>query len=417
MERGGCSTFTAALALLLTSNSVNAGFLDDVSKSVHKVIKVIPKVANPIQAQIDIVRGKKKPDEAIKDFLDGQVKAIATISEETRTLTGAADEAFENLAAAIGGDTGRIIYQMTFVGQRLQREFVFSGSASTSAILQGQDPLIAVTWPLAAAIRDARSKHIAASKPIPMKLRKLLEFMFPPHVLDRTRYTVGDLRISLPTLINQSSAFMGSGTAVVVDDVIVFPTEPDLDDLNDLEWWAHEIHHVAQYASWGVDLFAYRYAKNHYRVEGEAVSAGAYVRDFLEQLADGSSLDPKVQLGGAKALRPVTIDTPAGSATVYRPQNPSLANVSTDGVLLNNRCIVFGEHLVIDQNNRVRSVEFGGQTVGFRIPTANPWFCEYDLLSNVTGRRYCVGGQDGSVYVGYPEPIGRCGRCIDIGCL
>lgn len=397
-----------------TLTTANAGWLKDRLKDVKKIVKQVPKIGNPIQAQIDIIRGKKKPDQAIKDFITGQGKAVAKITNSTRNLTNAVDHKFEDVATKIGGDFGRVVYQIGTGGNRLQREFLYSNGNAAGAILQGQDPLLIFTTPLAAAIRDARNKHIGSSKPVPDDLKKLFAPVIPAHILNRARYVVGDLQISMPTAINKSQKMFGNEHAVTVDDVIVFSREPDLDNASDIEWWAHELHHVFQYTNWGVDLFAYRYAKNYSRVENEAEQAASHVKSYLTQLGQ-IQITPKISFSSIQATIPVTIDTPVGKTVIHKPTANFASSLRT-GPQLTDRCIIGGEYLAINSSNKVLSISQGGIQVGIRVSTIDPYNCIFDLVAP-TGYRYCVHKPTGFVYAGTPFQHGQCSRCTGNLCL
>ncbi|WP_299864432.1 hypothetical protein [uncultured Hoeflea sp.] len=402
--------------VFFVAQPANAGFWDDVKKSTKKIVKAVPKVANPIQTQIDIVRGKKKPDQAIKDFIEGQGKAVTTITDGTRDLSGTLDRKFEDVATSIGGDAGKIIYEMSTGGQRIQREFLFTGGNAAGAVLQGQDPLIALTAPLAAAIRDAREKHINRAKPIPNDVKEVFSHVFAPSVLNRAKYVVGDLRISLPSAITGIQTFMGNDYGVVVDDVIVFSRQPDPNDRNDIRWWAHEMHHVAQYEAWGVDLFAYRYAKNHSGVEGEADRAASHVMSFVDQAYAGQTIQPSMSFAGMSSVREVTIQTPVGPATVYQPAAIGSLGTISNGIPLTNKCVVNGEYVVIDASNRVLSISRNGQNVGYQTQPLDNFNCVFDMV-DASGARYCVHRPSGFVYAGNPQVLGQCIPCHNASCL
>ena len=302
----------AVVCLSLSSGGALAGWLDDRLDDVKKIAKKVPKVANPLQTQIDIVRGKKTPDQAIKDFVRDQGQSIGTITNSSRNIVTSVDNSFEHLASSIGGDFGKVVYEISTGGQRFQNEFVFSAGTAAAAVMQGQDPLLSLAMPLAAAIRDARNKHINNARRIPAELRELFEPVIPKHILDRARYTIGDLKISLPSVITSANKMFGDDYAVVVDDVIVFVREPDLNDEGDIEWWAHELHHVYQYEEWGVDLFAYRYAKHWSRVEAEAEQSAKYVMSYIGQLGS-DHIQPSMSMAGMVFATPKTINTPPGT--------------------------------------------------------------------------------------------------------
>lgn len=133
--------------------------------------------------------------------------------------------------------------------------------------------------PLAAAIRDARKKHYRFAKPLPRRVVSALSGVIPAATLKRARYVRGDLRISLPNVINGVQRFLGNSEhAVVVNDVIVFSIVPETDTPEGIEWWAHEVHHVYQYKVWGVDKFAAKYLKNSRYIERRATTIAKRAR-------------------------------------------------------------------------------------------------------------------------------------------
>lgn len=137
-------------------------------------------------------------------------------------------------------------------------------------LLQGQDPREIYAAPLATALYQARNAHIRDSHPIPDSIKEALRGSIPGSVLERARYTVGDLEITISNVIGRVN--YREPYAVTVDNVIVFNEEPsdDPDDEGALHWWAHELTHVWQYSVWGVPRFAMNYINNYPAVEHEA---------------------------------------------------------------------------------------------------------------------------------------------------
>ena len=138
-------------------------------------------------------------------------------------------------------------------------------------ILQGQNPFEAVALPLAAAIRAAKERYEAQSQPLPTEVKAALKGHFEQDILNATRWTVGNIEITLPNFIGQGRKFFNNDSyAVVVDNIIVFNTAPGSWTQNS-HWWAHEVTHVEQYKKWGIENFSYRYLKDFGgKVEKEA---------------------------------------------------------------------------------------------------------------------------------------------------
>ena len=129
---------------------------------------------------------------------------------------------------------------------------------------------------------DALARWIATSRadaiqagvsPIPASIRAKLKGHFPEAMLAKVRYRVGmGSDFSL-----QTKAFQGgNAVAITLDDVILFRSADDA--ARNIELWAHELHHVRQYQSWGVTGFAQRYTRDHRAVEAEAYAEAARIK-------------------------------------------------------------------------------------------------------------------------------------------
>jgi len=153
---------------------------------------------------------------------------------------------------------------------------VGTGAKEIPRALGNNVPRKTVAPALAAAIRNARNLHYPNSRPLPSRIIAVLSKTIPMSALKRARYVQGDMTISLPNLVNGAhKLFAGHDHAMVVDDVIVFSTMPGATTTADIEWWAHEVHHVYQYQVWGVDRFATNYMKNSARIEKRARDVAA----------------------------------------------------------------------------------------------------------------------------------------------
>ena len=119
----------------------------------------------------------------------------------------------------------------------------------------------------------------------------LLAPFFPANILDKALWNVYDAsRATLDSLILASDCSdlhlpfnidckMG---AVTLDNVIVFRGAAS--GLNDYESWAHELVHVSQYDSMGIDGFAFVYASpGAYSLEKQAYDWQATVRDVIRK--------------------------------------------------------------------------------------------------------------------------------------
>lgn len=111
-----------------------------------------------------------------------------------------------------------------------------------------------------------RSRNSAqeTSRPMPPEILEKLTPFFPRDLLESVRYSVGDVT---PSGLAGFAIRNGNAAAVTLIDTVVFR---HADYVSDLTLWAHELHHVEQYRTWGVDGFAARYAFSWTQVEAEA---------------------------------------------------------------------------------------------------------------------------------------------------
>lgn len=117
-------------------------------------------------------------------------------------------------------------------------------------------------------IIQSRNTAINGASPIPPYIRQLLTGYASEDSMNKVRYKVEDGGfINLARVIEQS----GSAKAVTLIDVIVFR---DNAGANDPALWAHELHHVDQYTSWGTRDFAISYIRDHGEVERPAYAKG-----------------------------------------------------------------------------------------------------------------------------------------------
>lgn len=131
--------------------------------------------------------------------------------------------------------------------------------------------------------RDAAER--AGVYSIPGNIRSRLQEFFPANILNVVRYRVGAavdselLRFAFDWL--RTSAF-------VMDHVIVFRDEQDA--LHNVRLWAHELEHVIQYQTLGINGFAQRwiqpairgdYDEDRSTIEGAATARSIYVCSYI----------------------------------------------------------------------------------------------------------------------------------------
>ena len=141
------------------------------------------------------------------------------------------------------------------------------------------------------------------TKSLPPELIQAFSGFYSPNVLS-VRWGVGggnDLSL-------QSNAFrFGDREAIALDTVLVFRGFEDARVTEDNLWlWAHELAHIEQYRSWGIDDFTKNYIRDYSDVEN---AANARADQFMEFHAS-HSLPPPVSLpdpgqGGTVCVTPV----------------------------------------------------------------------------------------------------------------
>ncbi|WP_280041567.1 DUF4157 domain-containing protein [Pseudomonas sp. Hg5Tf] len=138
---------------------------------------------------------------------------------------------------------------------------------------------------LAVALQQARDSAAAGTvMPIPLHIRAQLEPFYDFQVLDAARYKVGDQQA-----LDSANALLQNPdvNAVTLIDIIVFRHQADAED--NVALWAHELHHVQQYQTWGVAEFARRYSRDFDAVEAPAYEIQANVSKVLRERASGQA--------------------------------------------------------------------------------------------------------------------------------
>jgi hypothetical protein len=100
---------------------------------------------------------------------------------------------------------------------------------------------------------------------MPPAIRQQLQAYFPADVLQSVRYTTFDAaRLGLDTAVMMLN---NDVVAITLEDLVVFRNEAEA---NSVGTWAHELTHVLQYRSRGVETFANTYTTNAWALENEA---------------------------------------------------------------------------------------------------------------------------------------------------
>ncbi len=132
---------------------------------------------------------------------------------------------------------------------------------------------------LAQAIRDARERALPVAQPMPDAIKADLAVFFPatPWLLDKVRWVTSEQIGGTTDLIMLNPDV----SAITIDDVVVFRDKADGETNRVL--WSHELVHVLQYQTLGVDGFARDYLKSGGTAfEDEAETFSAQVKQKLE---------------------------------------------------------------------------------------------------------------------------------------
>jgi len=138
---------------------------------------------------------------------------------------------------------------------------------------------------LAFALRQARDEATASgTQPIPLHIRAQLESWYDFAVLDAARYRVGnEQQVSAANALLQNPDV----NAVTLIDTIIFRRTQDAED--NVALWAHELKHVQQYQTLGVDEFARQYTRDYNALEGPAYEIEAKVAKALRERRSGQA--------------------------------------------------------------------------------------------------------------------------------
>lgn len=250
----------------------------------------------PYNFQEEAVRailGKQDAKEAWDRFEDRSKGAVQLVTGGTVSVARSAVAVSEmqasgliNLGGGVGGDLGEDLANAYVAPSRYLGALGLTSAQYADAVANGQDPTMLLAAPLAVALNQAYAAHNEGARAIPESIQQALAAHYGRDYLSSIRYAIGDIStISLPDGIGGINRLFGNDVAVTVNDIIIFPAEPNGASLF---WWAHEIEHTRQYvALGGIENFAWAYLKHYRRLEREA-DAGAMeaIRSVQSEAAD-----------------------------------------------------------------------------------------------------------------------------------
>ena len=274
----------AAIACVSTATTllaISIGGFNPIDATVKIVTAPTRTVINAAQAAVGGGDPKKILDPA-RDV----ARAVAPVPALVVNTTTWPNEQLYKQArslAAKTGSAGEFAFDVATVADHYMMDLTQAAGSAATNVLNGRNPFEFVAIPLAAAIREARDRHIGNAQPIPPDVRSALSHFYSNDVLNRAKYTVGTVEITLANIIGQGRRQFGDEVGVTVDDVIVFPVAPGSFNDNPA-WWGHEMLHIQQFKELGVEEFALRYARSWgHELEDPAYARGTEVLEWARR--------------------------------------------------------------------------------------------------------------------------------------
>jgi len=263
------SKFILTLMLISFTISANAQFWNDIKKAVGDIANTTVKtITAPTEVLINT--GKAVTGNgSVNDIYKPIQQVVSQTGNTTASTVGILSQPqtyfmqkAQEFSQSVGGNTGAFIFDVGTFSNRYYNELAQAGVNTTNGILQGQNPFQISAIPLSAAIRAARERHISNSMPLPDDVKNALKPYFSESILNKARYAIGNIQITLPNFIGQGQKFMGNDAyAVTVNDIIVFNRQPG-NFAQDGNWWAHEVTHIQQYQNLGIETFSFNYLRD-----------------------------------------------------------------------------------------------------------------------------------------------------------
>jgi len=263
-----------SLTLSAQFGNIIPGIKDVIKDVTGAATEIIKAPTETVVNVVGVVTGAKKPEDVL-DPIKEVAKASGSTLQSAAVVVANTERAIYNKASEYankaGGDVGDFLFDVGTFSNQFYTELGYSSITVLGNTLKGENPFVIVGAPLAGALRAARDRYDGTAQPLPKDVQEGLKDVFSPEILSRARWAVGNVEITLPVFIFQKEKiFMGDHYAVVVDDIIVFKSNPPTFN-DDPCLWAHEMTHVEQYKRWGVEIFAYNYLKDLSKdIEGEA---------------------------------------------------------------------------------------------------------------------------------------------------
>lgn len=152
----------------------------------------------------------------------------------------------------------------------------------------GQAMLNPAAPALATAIRFSRGQALnRGTQPVPHHVRSALSPYFPPHILEKAKWTTAD-GVSIDGLL---SNWLNQEGAVTLNEIVAFSSS---NLASDIGLWAHELTHVLQYDQMGVETFAFQYTVDWGGLEQQARDNANRIMSSLNSTSQGASASWKM---------------------------------------------------------------------------------------------------------------------------
>jgi|GEM_PF-1695185 len=271
--------------LIVSLNSYSQ-FWKDIGKAASDVARGAVKVTTaPYESMLNVGKfiDRGNVSQIYQPYQSAVAKVGKAVGSSTSAIMNPQQDLYnkaQNFAAQIGGPASFVFDVATFSNQYFN-SLGFSGGQYLANVMQGQNPLQVNALPLSAALRAANQRFSKIAQPIPDDVKSALRGKVSDVVLNRAKYAIGKLEISLPNMLNFLNVKLNNveNHAVTVDDIIVFYHDPGSFQSSSCHW-THELMHVKQYSDWGYEEFAWKFLNTH-PIEKEANQAATNILGYL----------------------------------------------------------------------------------------------------------------------------------------
>jgi hypothetical protein len=206
-----------------------------------------------------------------------------------------------------------------------------------------QDVLQIMTNPngpaIAAAMRYSAGQARHGAQPMPANLKGMLSTFFPANILDKARWNTYDPnRIGLDNLFLSMQNDLWSTGAITLDEVIVFSDGSRAQ--NDWKLWAHELVHVSQFDSMGVEGFATVYGLGGVGWAGLEKQAYDYADVVEQSIGNNSQNRWHANYAVAPGSQLSSMNFIAAAQTFYPAGNCARWQTIMGGAQITNICVV-----------------------------------------------------------------------------